>query len=232
MPIDGDWAITVRTTGGTLVVDCAEAFPPGAAFLLYSSPAGYGASWMTRGNITSWPEVPAVFPAVYNPVLASGPTDFFGLVVDAGGSLCGNPSRVTMLSLPSGAEKPFRCVLSRQIYADEDMPGDVTGYRIVIRAVETRGIPRCPFLFRKSRDGLRRMGDEFLCVCRPGDFDLPEDEPDPDCGKYRKDVVDVITHSVEERDQFWFGVAEGVEKLVETMHANVKIGSVDYFTAE
>jgi hypothetical protein len=138
-----------------------------------------------------------------------------------------------MAVLPSGAAEPlFKCVLARQIYADADMPGDVTGYRVVIRAVETKGIPRSPFLFRKSRDGLRRLGDEFLCVCRPGDFDLPEDESDPDCGKYRKDVIDVITHSVAERDEFWHGVASGVMALVATMNANVKLGSVDYFVAE
>lgn len=233
MPIDGDWSILAKTDGGSLVIDCAEAFPAGAKFLLYSSPAGYGSFLMTRGGITKWPVVPAAFPLVYNPLLAHGPTDFFGLVVDSSGALVGRPSRVTMLTLPlEASEKPFRCVLARQIYADEDMPGDVTGYRVVIRAVETKGIPRSPFLFRKNRDGLRRLGDEFLCVCRPGDFDLPEDEPDPDYGKYRKDVIDVIVHSVEERDQFWHGVAESAQKLVETMNANVKIGSVDYFVAE
>lgn len=227
MPIDDDWVIRVRQDGDSVVVDCEEAMPADATFRLYGTRAYYDTYVEPQNPVLLWGEAPAVFPIAFTQqLLETLPMKFYGVIIGSDGKLLGHPSRDVGITLYHPDDKKFGYTLTMQVYTNVPMPGDVTGYRAVIKLTETKGLPRACFLFRKNKDGLRRVGNDFLCVCHPGDFYLPENEPDPETGKYRMSSIDIITESVEEREQFWDAAIMGMDRLVYTMEQNTTVDEV------
>jgi hypothetical protein len=158
--------------------------------------------------------------------VAYGPYSLFGLL-DDGGPPVGASDALGLVLRPPG--KAYAATLKREaVETGIDTLHDLTGYRLRIRVVEAVGLPRALFLFRRSRDGLGRVGNEFLSVCRPADLtEYPEGAPVGAPGKYRLDLIDVVTHRQAEMEEMWRLIRDDVGTLIETLESNRRLGDAE-----
>jgi hypothetical protein len=227
-----NWPIFVHQAGNTITLDFEPIFAVPSDVLwvdLYAFPAKFMAANASDGPKIELGSKSGLPPHSYDipPTLAYGPYLLLAVARTPDKEILGVSEAVwTVLR---DQEKAYQVTLKREAVGDAvQMTHDLTGYRLKVSVMETTGIPKALFLHRKSFDGVGRLRDEFLGVCRPPDFaDYPENEPDDGAGKYRKDVIDVVTHHSTELESMWRAVSTDVTRLVDTMEANRRLEDVE-----
>lgn len=190
-----------------------------------------------RFNAVGAVEGPTVdFGAVFGPPpwsyaipaeVAYGPYTLFALLLDQNGAIKAVSGGYGLVFRDQ--EKAYGVVLKREaLGTDVRTQPDLTGYRLTLRVVEATGLPKALFLCRRTLDGLGRPGDQLLGVCRPADLvDYPEEAPDDGRGKYRKAVIDVVTHHQGELELMFESIRGDVERLVRTMESNRRLADAE-----
>lgn len=122
-------------------------------------------------------------------------------------------------------QRNFMAQLRRRTVGLHPMTHRRTGYRMRVDVVATRGLSpdtgNAIFLFRRNRDAEHLEGDEFMCVCHPGDLEeYPKDAPFEDGVFYRKNYVDLIDISPIRIAALWRGLKNDTDRLMATLESN------------
>jgi hypothetical protein len=119
--------------------------------------------------------------------IAYGAVMFHAIGMDASGAVVDiGPGHYTIHEA-NFRQSPFWVQLTRDEMAVVPYTENISGYRLRVSVTDAYGLPKKLFLFKLNRDWKYDVGDEFLGVCRPGDFDAyPEEQPEPEGIFFRK----------------------------------------------